>query len=229
MSQDSELSIGMLSSTPISIPSAVCLLPMRIGMPRKAACCLALASSLKSGQLPVEVSVKVYSRTVSCEEIEDLSQDGLVHHDFVNKRCQAKVAADVLLEYRFLVTHKQFAQKSVNLHDLGFGSLMRQDEPHAPNGTNGTFFRPAQLVSQRREVDVQRSCVVEETLAPNILDDIVSPTHNPLIPQQIEQQTILRFRECHRLARLQDLMRGRIDQEVGVVDDFQHLNYNLPG
>ena len=106
---------------------------------------------------------------------------------------------------------------------------MGQDKAYTSNGSNGPFFGPSKLVSQRREVDVQRSRIVEETLAPNILDDIVSPTHNPLIPQQIEQQTILRFRECHRLARLQDLMRGRIDQEVGVVDDFQHLNYNLRG
>ena len=70
------LSIGIVSSTPITVPSVVCLFPMRMGMPRNAACCLAVCISAKSGQAPVEVSVSVYSRTVSCEAISHLAPAG---------------------------------------------------------------------------------------------------------------------------------------------------------
>ena len=57
-------------------PSVVDLLPIRMGIPRNAACCLAACISAKSGQEPVEVSVSVYSRIVSCDEISHLAPSG---------------------------------------------------------------------------------------------------------------------------------------------------------
>ena len=68
--------MGMLNSTPMTGPSGVCVLPMRMGMPRNAACCLAVFISAKSGHEPVDVAVRVYSRRVSCEVISHLALSG---------------------------------------------------------------------------------------------------------------------------------------------------------
>lgn len=99
---------------------------------------------------------------------------------------------------------------------------MRQDEANATHGPHRSFLGPAQLVAEGREVYVQCASVVEEPLAPYAFDDVVPSAHDTLVPEQIQQQAEFRVGEYYRLARLQRLMRGGIDQDVGVMDDFLH-------
>ena len=158
---------------------------------------------------------------------KDLPQDGLVDQNLVDKRGEAKVATDVLLAHHGLVTHQQLAQESVNLDHAGRGFLAMQYEADTPDGPNRTVLRPAQLVAERREVDIERARIVEETLAPNLLNDVIATAHNALMPKQVDEQPVLRVGKHHEFARLQSLARSRIDNQVGILDDVLHLIYIL--
>ena len=102
-----------------------------------------------------------------------------------------------------------------------------QYESDTPDGPNGTVLCPAQLVAERREMDIERARIVEEPLAPNLLDDVIATAHNTLMPKQIDEQPVLRVGKHHEFARLHSLARSRIDNQVGILDDVLHLIYIL--
>ena len=74
-------------------------------------------------------------------------------------------------------------------------------------------------------MDIERARIIEEPLAPNLLDDIIATAHNALMPKQIDEQPVLRVGKHHGFARLHSLARSRVDNQVGILDDILHLIY----